>query len=130
MGILDFMKMLLLAPIELGYVWLTVAAVVLVGMSWILAWFVAFFHAKYAREWRKLLSTHSRLKISWAWGWCAVALVLLLNLFQLVYRDRVSSLLAAAPYLVAVPLALILASMLRHSVRAEVKRYQQIVQGR
>jgi len=128
-GVIEFLKMLLVAPIELGSVWLVVAVVLLLGMGVIVAWFVAFLHAKSFVEWRALLSTHSRLKISWSSGWCAAALLLLVNLFRLVYEDRVS-LFGAMPYLIAVPLALLLAWWLQHSVRAEVKRYQRIVQGR
>jgi hypothetical protein len=128
-GVIEFLKMLLVAPIELGSVWLVVAVVLLLGMGAILAWFVAFLHAKSSIEWRGLLSTNSRLKISWSSGWCAGALVLLANLFRLVYEDHVS-LFGAMPYLIAVPLALLLAWWLQHGVRAEVKRYQRLVQGR
>lgn len=129
MNLLDFLTRLFLAPLELSYGLIAAAVITLLTSGWLLAWFVAFFHAKYFRDWRRMLSTPSRLKVSWAWAWLIVAGVLLANLLQLMYRAEIPSLFAATPYLVAIGAALLIATVLRHGVRREVRVFQQSVQG-
>lgn len=130
MNAVDFVQMLLVAPIELTYHLIAIGVALLVGTGWLIAWLVAFFYTKYNRQWRAVLTTNHRVKVGWAWGWFVVGLLMLINLCQLVYRDQVRSLLAAAPYLIAVLVTAVLVLVFRYVVRADTKRVQRLVQGR
>ena len=126
----DFLKTLLLSPIELPYLDLFIATWALVAMAFVIAWIVAFFHAQYVESWRALLTTRSRVRVSWAWGWCAAAFLLMVYVAQLTVRSRIPSLHAGLPYILGAFLAVAFGLWLRHSVRSEVRKFQKLCQER
>lgn len=127
---MEDIKTLLLSPIELPYLGLIVAIGALVMMALVIAWIVASLHAKYVESWRELLATRSRVRVSWAWGWCAAAFLLVVYATQLTYRGHVPSLHAGLPYVLGAFVAVAFGLWLRHSVRTEVRQLQKLVQER
>lgn len=126
---LDFVKVLLTAPVTLPWEWICAACGILLVLCFLIAWPVAFIHAHAGNSWRELLVTTTRIRVSWIWGWAMACFVLLAYVSTLAYLERMASWIAALPYLITAVLVLAIAAGMRRSLRRKVVDMQKLVQG-
>lgn len=127
---LQFLVQLLTAPVELSYVQLSEAVAVLLVCAWVIALVVAITHSQLAASWKKLLVTRTRIKVSWAWGWCCAGLLLSIYAAQLAYRMRIPSLFAGLPFVIAAGVCVLIGYWLRRDVQRELKDFQKLISRR
>jgi hypothetical protein len=125
----EFLRSLLLAPVPLQSWWLALAITSLLAITWLLAWSAAFIHAKTrASGWSDLVVSRTKTRVSWAWGWCIASILLTMYAVQLLVRERLLSLGAAAPYVAVAIASVIISLVLQRGVRADVRQVQRALQ--
>jgi hypothetical protein len=130
MGVIDFLSKLVFAPALLvGSFVLAIAALTLVGIGFLIALLTAMIHARGVGSWRESdLDTYQRVRISWSWGWAVAAALIVSWLASLTFRGHIAGLVVAIPYFAAALFTLGLSIYFRHRVRADLRRYQRLIE--
>jgi hypothetical protein len=126
---MTFLKTLFTAPVALPWLLLLLACSLMLAFLWLLAWPIALLHVHLAKSWRELVLTTTRVRLAWAWAWIAVSFLLFSYAATLIYINRISSWIAALPYLIATLCGILIAVWMRYRVRSKVTVAQRLVQG-
>ena len=131
MGLIDFLWKVVFTPGLLvgSFVLAIAAALTLVGIGLLVAWPTAMIHARGVSNWRESdLDTYQRVRISWSWGWAAGTALILGWLASLTFRGHIAGVIVAIPYFAAALLTLGLSVYFRQQVRADLRRYQHLIE--
>jgi|GEM_PF-3709410 len=130
MGVIDFLWKVVFAPALLaGSVVLSIAALTLLGIGFLIALPTAMIHARALNSWRENdLDTYQRVRISWSWGWAIASALILGWLVSLALRGHITGFLVAVPYFAAALLTFVFSVFLRQRVRADLRRYQHLIE--
>jgi len=126
--ILNYYHMLLLNP-DIGWnIWAQLAAAAALFVPlFVICTSAALAYTYASTALRSELTSFTRSRVSWCWGFTVGLFILLCHISFLIWAQRIAGISAALPYYIVSAVLVIYVLMLLNAVRSEVGRVQKVL---